>query len=102
MQFELLFKVLDGKTVVAHGTGCTLGISSKSVLFRPVETLESIKPGKFVELSINWPVRLGYETPLRLVTFGRVIRSMGHSAACAIDRHEFRTQARVHQMPRMS
>jgi hypothetical protein len=38
VQCELRYKVLNGKTGVAHGTGVTLGISSKGVLFRPAET----------------------------------------------------------------
>jgi hypothetical protein len=92
-------RVLDGKTVVARGTGVTLGISSKRVSFRPAKPLEPIKPGAFDELSISWPVRLGGETSLQLVTFGKAVRSKGDWAACAIDRYEFRTQARVCEMP---
>ena len=94
VQRELRYKVLDGKTVVAHGTGATLDISSNGASFRPAEPLEPLKSGALIELSISWPVWLGDETPIRLVIFGKVVRSMADWAACAIDQHEFRTQAR--------
>jgi len=99
VQCELSYKVLNGKTVVAHGTGVTLGISSQCVSFRPAEQLEPFKCGAFVELSISWPARLGGKTSLQVVTFGKVVLSKGDWAACAIDRHEFRTQARVCETP---
>jgi len=95
MQRELVYYVRDGKTVVAHGRGVTLDISSNGASFRPAEPPEPLKSGAFIELSISWPVRLANETPIRLVIFGRVVRSTGGWAACAIDQHEFRTQARV-------
>jgi hypothetical protein len=95
MQRELVYYVRDGKTVVAHGTGVTLDISSNGASFRPAAPLEPLKSGAFIELSISWPIWLGDEVALRLVIFGKVVRSMGDRAACAIDQHEFRTQARV-------
>ena len=98
VQRELRYKVLDGKTVVAHGTGATLDISSNGASFRS-EPLGPLRPGAFIELSIGWPARLGDETPLRLVIFGKVVRSMGEWAACTIGRHEFHTQARVCETP---
>jgi hypothetical protein len=94
MQRELVYYVRDGKTVVAHGTGVTLDISSNGASFRPAEPLGPLKSGALIELSISWPVWLRNETPIRLVIFGKVVRSMADWAACAIDQHEFRTQAR--------
>ena len=35
--------------------------------------------------------------PMRLIVFGRVVRSKGRLAACTADRYEFRTQARAMQ-----
>lgn len=96
MQRELRYKVLDGETVVAHGTGVTLDISSNGASFRPAE---AIRRGAIIELSISWPVALGDETPVRLVIFGKVVRSTGDWAACAIEQYEFRTQSRVRQTP---
>ena len=96
MQRELRYKVLDGETVVAHGTGVTLDISSSGASFRPAEP---IRRGAIIELSISWPVALGDETPVRLVIFGKVVRSTGDWAACAIEQYEFRTQSRARQAP---
>jgi hypothetical protein len=96
MQRELRYKVLDREAVVAHGTGVSLDISSNGASFRPAEP---IRRGAMIELSISWPVALGDETPVRLVIFGKVVRSMGVWAACAIEQYEFRTQSRVRQTP---
>ena len=99
MQRELVYYVRDGKRVVAHGTGVTLDISSNGASFRPAEPLELLQSGALIELSISWPVWLGDETPIRLVVFGTIVRSVDGWAACAIDQHEFRTQARVREAP---
>jgi hypothetical protein len=100
MERELRYKVLDGERVVTHGIGVTRDISSNGASFRPAEP---VKRGAVVELSISWPVALGDETPVRLVIFGKVVRSTGEWAACAIDQYEFRTQSRARQAaPAMS
>jgi len=91
MERELRYKVLDGEAVVAHGTGVTLDMSSSGASFRPAEP---IRRGAMIELSISWPVALAGETPVRLVVFGRVVRSTEEAAVCAIEQYEFRTQAR--------
>jgi len=40
-------------------------------------------------------VLLDESCPMRLIVFGRVIRSEGGRSACSIDKYEFRTQARA-------
>ena len=50
--------------------------------------------GAFVEISISWPVLLDQNCPMRLIVFGRVVRSEGTMVGCTIDKYEFRTQAR--------
>jgi hypothetical protein len=47
-----------------------------------------------IEFSVSWPVSLDDTCPLRLVARGRVVRSDGASAACTIDKFEFKTQSR--------
>jgi hypothetical protein len=89
---ELRYKVLQDATVLEVGTGETLNISSGGVLFSAGRDL---KPGCFVELSISWPVLLDDACPMRLIVFGRVLRSSTALTACTIDKYEFRTQARV-------
>jgi hypothetical protein len=49
----------------------------------------------FVELSISWPVLLEAVCPMRVVVFGRLLRSAEHMSVCAVEKYEFRTQARA-------
>jgi hypothetical protein len=54
-----------------------------------------IAAGSFIELSISWPVLLENSCPMRLIVFGRLVRSSGRKAVCTVDKYEFRTQARL-------
>jgi hypothetical protein len=93
---ELRFKVLQDATVLETGNGETLNISSGGVLFSLDRDLQ---PGCFVELSISWPVLLDNTCPMRMIAFGRVLRSTAGVTACTIDKYEFRTQARATVRP---
>jgi len=83
---------MEDEEIVMVGTGETIDIGSNGVSFVSGQYL---KKGSFVELSISWPVMLEENTRMRLVAFGRVVRSNGHSTACTVDKYEFRTQARM-------
>jgi len=94
MQRDVRYKVLkDGATLDA-GNGHTIDMGSGGVLFQVERDLTE---GAFIQLSVSWPVLLDDSCPMRLVIFGRVLRSTGHRCACSIDKYEFRTQARVIQ-----
>ena len=69
-------------------------MGSGGVLFQVERDLAE---GAFIQLSVSWPVLLDDSCPMRLVIFGRVLRSGGRKCACSIDKYEFRTQARVIQ-----
>jgi hypothetical protein len=90
MTRDLRYKVLEREAVV--GSGTTLDMGSGGVAF---ESVHQLPPGAFIELSVSWPVLLGDACPMRLIAFGRVLRSSGHKTACSIDKYEFRTQART-------
>lgn len=92
---ELRYKVLDGGTVIEFGVGTTLDMASSGIAFL---TDKQLPKGSFIELSVSWPVLLDDTCPMRLIVFGRVVRSLGRHTACTVDKYEFRTQARVHQM----
>lgn len=94
MRREVRYRLLQGSTIIASGVGETVDISSGGVAFiadQPVTV------GAFIELSVSWPVLLDSNCPMRLVTFGRVLRSQVSLAVCSVDKYEFRTQARTLQ-----
>jgi hypothetical protein len=94
IQREVRYKVLRDNRVVKIGTGRTVNIGSCGAAFRLDHDLV---PGCLIELSISWPVLLDNTCAVRLVTFGRLLRSRSGFCACTIDKYEFRTQARVMQ-----
>jgi len=94
IQRELRYKLLEDDRIVASGLGNTIDIGSRGVA---VATECRLKPGALVELAVSWPVLLDETCPIRLIVFGRVLRSNGRKAACTIDKYEFRTQARTFQ-----
>jgi hypothetical protein len=96
MQRDVRYKVLkDGATLEA-GSGHTIDMGSGGVRFQVERDLAE---GAFIQLSVSWPVLLDDSCPMRLVIFGRVLRSSSRQCACSIDKYEFRTQARVIQPP---
>lgn len=96
MQREMRYKLAEGGVVIAAGNGQTVNIGSGGVAFLADGV---VPPGAFVELSISWPVLLDESCPMRLIVFGRVLRSNGKKAVCSVDKYEFRTQSRAVQMP---
>jgi hypothetical protein len=85
---DLHYKLIEHYRVARAGNGKTVDLSSSGILF---STVDSLKPGSFVELSIHWPVLLNQSCPLKLVVNGRVIRSESGLTAMRLDRYEFRT-----------
>lgn len=49
--------------------------------------------GRMVEISVNWPARLGGSCPLKFVATGPVVRSEPDKAAIRIEKYEFRTRS---------
>jgi hypothetical protein len=86
---DVKYRLLYGERIGEAGNGKTLNISSGGVCFT---TDAKLAPGLPVELAIQWPALLRGSVPLRLVTYGIVVRAWEHSAVATIDRYEFRTQ----------
>jgi len=87
---EVLYRILDHRAAVPEsGAGKTLDISSGGVLF---ETVQRLRSGKRVELSVNWPAQLDGGCPLKFVAVGRVVRAEETRAAMHIEQYEFRTR----------
>src|SRR5689334_14869062 len=68
------FKVMKNYLVTHTGTGRTLNMSSKGIA---IQTIDVLKPGAYVEISVAWPVLLNQSCPMKLVVSGRVVRSTG-------------------------
>lgn len=51
-----------------------------------------IRQKQNMEISINWPVMLLDETPIKLMVWGKVLRSEGGDIAVSMERYEFRTR----------
>ena len=89
MREELRYKIIQSKSLKVSGSGRTLNVGSGGILFT---TEEKLPMGRTVELSVNWPARLGGTCPLKFVAVGRIVRSEDHQAAVQIERYEFRTR----------
>ena len=70
------------------GSARTINIASGGVL---LETDASLQAGSSIELLINWPLLLEGVCPLRLVMWGRIMRSDSRGVAIKAKQHEFRT-----------
>jgi hypothetical protein len=86
---EVRYKVIHSRSSKTIGSGRTLNIGSGGILFT---TQEKLPMGRVVELSVNWPARLGGTCPLQFVATGRVVRSEANMAAVRIERYEFKTR----------
>jgi hypothetical protein len=85
---DVRYKVLQGRRTIEVGSGRTLNMSSRGILF----TTECPLPkGKHVELSVSWPARLHNEVALKLVVVGRLVRIEEKKAAITIVRYDFKT-----------
>ncbi len=78
--------VLDGHRAKAT----TLDISSGGVLLKTSTTLRIGEP---IVVLIDWPVLLERRLPIRLVVFGKILRSHAAGTAVGITRYEFRIHA---------
>jgi PilZ domain-containing protein len=76
--------------LVGAGTGQSINLASRGVLFRAESQLET---GLFIELSIEWPVIDEIWERLRLRALGRVVRIEGDQAAVQLTRRAFKREA---------
>lgn len=86
---EVKYRLLSGHQIAETGSGKTLNISSSGVSFT---SEQSLQVGSIVELSVSWPALLNNSCAMKLMVFGRVVRSEGGVCAMTIERYEFRTQ----------
>jgi hypothetical protein len=87
---EIRYRALNKRGGDEAGEGKTVNMSSSGVLFTAPQIL---RPGRRIELSINWPAQLNNKCALKLVARGRIVRFDNGVAAMEIQQYEFRTQS---------
>jgi hypothetical protein len=92
---DVRYKLLNGQNIADSGVGRTLDMSSTGISFT---TEQPLARGTLIELAISWPALLNDNCPMKLMVFGRVVRSGGGTAASTIEKYEFRT-SRTHSQP---
>ena len=100
MRFPILrdmqYEVSIGRGARKSGTGRTVNMSSRGVLFAAPEVLP---PGKRIRLCVSWPARLDGTYALKLLAWGWITRCEGTNVAMEIENYEFRTQSSGELMP---
>ena len=89
IELDLRYKLIHGRQVLNGGVGKTHDISTKGVFFSADQALPS---GLNIELSMDWPVRLGGLCDLQVKIAGKVLRSGERGTAVQITHCEFRTR----------
>jgi len=89
IQEELQYRVVNRRVQTSTGVGRTIDMSSSGILF---QAAEAIPLGRTLEVSVDWPARLGGICLLKLVATGPVVRSEGTLTALRIQKYEFRTR----------
>jgi hypothetical protein len=87
---DVEYKLLPTGSGEQIGIGKTVNISGVGVLF---EATDALPARREVEVLIHWPLLKEGTSPLKLVMYGRVIRSDGKLVAVRVSRHEFRIGA---------
>jgi hypothetical protein len=84
---DVQYKLLATDSGEQIGIGKTVNVSCGGVLF---EATDGLPARSLIALFIDWPLLKEGAHPLKLVMYGRVIRSDGRLAAVRVSRHEFR------------
>ena len=77
------------KTVTSVGSGKSLNMSSRGVLFT---TESGLREGERIELAVSWPAKLDDRIPLKLLAIGVLVRTHETQAAMSIEKYEFKTR----------
>jgi hypothetical protein len=93
VQLALHYRIYIDRSNILTGDTFTHDISSGGVSFQGSKVLPA---GADIELAITWPFRLEGVCRLKLVVFGRVVRSDQITTAIKMQRYEFRTAGMDH------
>ena len=100
---KVRYKLMGTTGVKRAGSGRTLDISSRGLLFETTDAADDAAPfhenGK-IEMDIDWPFLLDEVCALKIVVRGHIVRSDNRRLAVRIDQYEFRTAGAVFHTPR--
>ena len=88
LSLDLTYTVSFGRKILDYGGGRTIDWSSSGLRFvgeRPIEV------GRRLEIAIQWPLTLEDGVPLKVVVFGKSVRTAQCETSLQIDKYEFRT-----------
>lgn len=85
---DLQYQVLGDKVGEIRGTGRTLWMSSKEIIF---ETGTPLRAGTELELTVAWPARLEERVALQLRIRAMVVRTLSVGVTAEIRKYEFYT-----------
>jgi DNA-binding NarL/FixJ family response regulator len=88
-RLAISYQTLEPPMLSGQVTSETVNIGSKGLLF---ESDEPFQVGQLVKVSLDWPVRLENQVPLKLVATGRIVRNVNGQTAMTIGKYEFRTR----------
>jgi hypothetical protein len=88
IELPVQYKIVKNCLVLGTGAGSSIDLSSGGIAFTSDTPL---RIGSYLELAISWPVLLNQSCAMKLVAFGRVVRSGGNRTAISLHRYEFRT-----------
>ena len=88
IEHQVHYSVRDPRIELV-GTGTTVNMSSRGVLFTTDRPLSAGNP---LTVEVKWPVLLDNTQPLKLVTRGKVVWCDSSRAAVEFDNWEFHTR----------
>jgi hypothetical protein len=88
LALDLQYKVLGDKDEGATGTGRTLWMSSREIMF---ETDRALATGTDLEITIAWPARIEDRVLLQLCIRAAVLHTLSLGVTAEIRKYEFRT-----------
>ena len=100
---KVRYKLMGTSGVKHAGSGRTLDISSRGLLFETADGTDAApsfhENGK-IEMDIDWPFLLDEVCALKIVVRGHIVRWDDRRLAVRIDQYEFRTAGVASHAPR--
>ena len=88
LELDLVVRRRGGQSEAATVPGKTVNMSSSGILF---EADSNLTPGEVLQVAINWPAKLDYRCPLKMIVSGKVVRCSEGRDAVAILQYAFKT-----------